>query len=287
MSWAYSIKESLTALRRAKLSSLLSILTMTFALFFMGLFGVSISKGWIMVKKLKNQLSIEAFIQDGTSPVAISLIEANLRNQAEIEEVHLISKEEALRQYIEEFGSDVSAELGENPLPSSFRIALKADYQEQSKIEEIRSKIQSIDGIDEVIYRFDLLKLIEQYLGIAIIIAVILGALLTVSSIVLISNSIRFSILTRKDSIEIMSLVGATPGFIRRPFVIEGALQGFTASLLAMLMLYLLIWVATLLAVDISIREEWVFFLILLVGVSLGAFGSWLAIRRHLIRLLS
>jgi cell division transport system permease protein len=286
VSWIYSVREGCAALARSKLSSVLSILTMTVALFFLSLFGLAIAKGWLFVKKLKDQLLIEVFIHDSASEETIADLDTTLGNQPEIEAVLFVSKDEALAEYTEEYGSDVGLDLGENPLPASFRLRIKADFQDETEIASLKERIEALPGIDEAIYRFDLLRLIENYLGVAVLIVIVVGSALTISSIILISNSIRFSIIARRDSIEIMSLVGATPAFIRRPFVIEGGIQGFLAALLSMVLLTILLWTLAFFGIDASVNRAWISLLGLALGVLLGVAGSWMAIRSHLVRLL-
>ena len=186
----------------------------------------------------------------------------------------------ALEEFNKEFGRDIESVLGENPLPQSFRILLKPEYQKQDLIEQVKTRIETISGVDEVVYRFDLQRLIQRYIRIAVILVIVIGGALVFTAILLISNTVKLSILTRKDSIEIMSLVGATQSFIRRPFIFEGALQGLIGAVMAILGIAILIKILRIffpqLILDITILGP----AMLIWGIIFGSLGSWQAIRR-------
>ena len=110
----------------------------------------------------------------------------------------------------------------------------------------------------------------------------IIGSILVVSSIILISNTVKLSILTRKDSIEIMSLIGAKQSFIRGPFLIEGALQGLIGAILAILGNIILVNIIRIYFPQLMMDIKYIALSILFFGVLFGSLGSWLAIRKTL-----
>ena len=282
MSWLYSVKEGVSALLKSKFSSLLSILSMAVSLFFCGIFLISILHGWKLVHQLKSQIVMEVFLKDGVTQELVETLQSSLRQQKEIEQVIFISKEKALAGFQKELGENVLTVLGENPLPASFQIRLRPQYHEQNQVKQLQNRIQTMSGVDEVVYRYDLLRIIQHYLKIAVIITLVLGGILVVTSILLISNTIRLSIQTKRDLIEIMSLVGATSAFIRRPFVVEGALQGALGAAIAIGGIFLLFRILNLLLPGLEVESAWVNGGLLFWGIFLGSIGSWIAIHRFL-----
>ena len=282
MSWFYSLKEGASALRTSKQSSVLPIVTVGISLFFVGFFAFAIVKGSNLVGYFKSQLTMELFLRDGITEETTAEIQSQLIKYPEIAQLRFISKEQALEEVNQEFGSNIESVLGENPLPSSFRILLKSEYQEEEIIEKVKSQIETISGIDEVVYRFDLQKLILKYIRAAILFVLVIGSILVVSSIILISNTVKLSILTRKDSIEIMSLIGAKQSFIRGPFLIEGALQGLIGAILAILGNTILVNIIKIFFPQLMMDNKYLALSILFFGVLFGGLGSWLAIRKTL-----
>ena len=280
MSWLYSFKEGISALRKAKQSSILPIVTISFSLFFLGIFVFAIIKGNVLVQYIKSRLTMELFLRDGITEGALNDIQSKLILYPEIEQVQYISKEQALEEFNKEFGRDIESVLGENPLPPSFRILLKPEYQKQDLIEPVKTRIETISGVDEVVYRFDLQRLIQRYIRIAVILVLVIGGALVFTAIILISNTVKLSILTRKDSIEIMSLVGATQSFIRRPFIFEGALQGLIGAIIAILGIAILIKIARIFFSQLILDITLLGLAMIILGIVFGSLGSWQAIRR-------
>lgn len=284
MSWIYSFKDGLSALRKSRHSSILPIITVSFSLFFLGVFAFAIVKGTLLVRYLKSHLTMELFLRDGIGEDTLSEIQSQLIHYPEIERLTYISKEQALEEFNKEFESDIGSVLGENPLPPSFRVLLKPEYQAEDLIEEVKLRIENISGIDEVVYRFDLQNLIQRYLKIATLFVLVMGGILVFVSVILISNTVKLSILNRKTTIEIMSLVGATQSFIRRPFIIEGALQGMFGAIMAILGILILIKILRVLFPQLTFDITILFLAISAWGILFGSLGSWLAIRRTLAR---
>lgn len=254
------------------------------SMFFLGIFVVFIFQGWSVVRDLKSRIEMEVFLKDGIGGEIVKSVQTKLQTYEEVESSIFISKEEALKNFQKEteFGEDVVDVLGENPLPASIQLKIKPEFHEEQKVEELQKNIEAITGVDDVIYRYDLLQLVVRYLKILVIITLIIGGILFIASILLISNTIRLSIFNKRESIKIMSLVGATPSFIRRPFVIEGALQGFLGALLAVLGLFVGSKMLTLFLPGISINFVMINYGLLIWGTFLGTIGSWVSIRRYL-----
>ncbi|RKY92706.1 hypothetical protein DRQ15_01565 [candidate division KSB1 bacterium] len=278
----YLLRETFSNLTKARFSSLLSIVTMAISLLMIGVFAVVALNGWQLVQHIKNKIEMEAFIEDTLTPNQIYELKQKISKMEGVMAVAFISKEEAREQFQRQFGEDVFTILGENPLPCSFRLRVQPLFQKPRRVKILAQKIQALPGVTEVVYRYELLILIEKYLKIALGIALLLGLIVGVGAILLIANTIQLSIYSKRDAIEIMKLVGATPSFIRRPFLLAGAFQGLVAGGVATGILNLLLFVIRYFVPEIQFFIQQVFLLLIVTGIMLGIIGSRLAIRRYL-----
>lgn len=238
--------------------------------------------GWKVAQQLKSRLEMEIYLKDGINEEIVNSIRNKLMSFDEIDKIVFISKAQALEEIQKDLGPEVIDILGENPLPASFRISLKPEFHVGADVNRLHGEIKKLPGIDEVLYRFDLLKKIVRYLKIVMIFAFVIGSVLVIASIFFISNTIRLSIMIKKESINIMSLVGATPAFIRRPFILEGALQGAIGASIAIGAIFIIIKILNLFFSGFDFNLGLVKWGLLFWGVITGSVGSWMAIHRNL-----
>jgi len=286
LSLAYAFREAVSALFHSRFSGFLSVLVTAIAIFFIGVFAAAVLQGWQVLHHLKSQIQMEVFLEDNVSDDLVHALRLRLENFPEIDSVAYISKQQALSEFKQEFGQDVLALLGENPLPASFRLYLNPHALNRADIHELQQKIERWSGVDEVVYRYDLLKRFERVYRIGIGIAFGLGLFLLLVSIVLISHTTRLTVLAKQDNVQIMSLVGAKPSFIRQPFVLEGALQGFLGGILAVLALFVLAQVIHLVLPSFRISLRALALFLIVWSTFIGALGSYFGIRGILNRLI-
>ena len=281
MNISYYWRETMSGMRRAKLLSLLSVSSITAALFLMGTFLLVTVNFMEAVKSLKGKFQIQAFISDGAETRDITAARRAIEGMEGVDQVSYISKEAALNEFRQELGgaSDFLEVLENNPLPRSFKISLLPALQNPQAIVKISEKVAKLPGVEEVEYGKS--WLVKLYRIGSLLVAIDLSLLLVVSAAVLIVvfNTIRLTLYARRPAIEIMRLVGATDGFIRRPFVLEGFLQGALGSLTGLVMLYLgwrLVSSQFGMLRFFTLRES---ALLSGFGMLLGALGSWGAAR--------
>jgi cell division transport system permease protein len=233
MSLRYTLRESFSGFSRAKVSSLLSVLTVCISLLLLGLFVAITVNAARLVEALRARLEMEAFLQEPLTDEEISAMITTVSAVDGVEKVIYISKDEAALIFKQEFGEDINSVLDFNPLPPSFKLTLKPPFRNALRAMEIRDKLMTIKGIENVVYRKTLLELIDQRAAGINKTMLALGILISLSAIFLVSNTIRLTIEAKRRIIRTMELVGATRGFIRRPFLIEGMMQGITGGVLA------------------------------------------------------
>lgn len=278
----YSIVEGLKGLRRARFSTSVSIFTIFISLVIIAIFLIFIfNVNWI-IKQIQTRMELEVFIDNSYTQEQIDELQLQIKGIAGVEEIRYISKTEAAEIFRQQFGKDVFEILEENPLPASFQIRLNPEYRSARNAELVFNKILELEGIDEILYREDLLTILEKYMHFFVIIATIVGGLLALSSIILVSNTIKLVIYSRKKIIEIMKLVGATGSFIRRPFLVEGIVQGSCGGLVAALFFYGLFRIVDIEIPGFILIDDRIYALLIMLGLLFGLIGSLIAVRKFL-----
>ncbi|MCI0514943.1 ABC transporter permease [candidate division KSB1 bacterium] len=278
----YILKEGLRGFREAKLSNFLSIITVTLAILMIGSFGVLSFNLQKLLASIKNRLEFEIFVNNAYNETQIFQLQEELGRIRGIEKIDYISREQAASIFKQEFGKDVFSILDANPLPASFRIRLQQQYQHADSAQKLLDKFEQLKGVDEVIFRKDILQLLDKHLNILVMVLLGGGILVCFGSLFFIYNTIRLIIVSRSEMIEAMKLVGATPGFIRCPFLIEGFFQTFVGSALAIGILYGCSYLLKQQLPQFLFLPSRLWALLLICGSCMGLLGSSLAIRRFL-----
>lgn len=231
----YFIEKALTGMRKAPLVNVLATLTIVVSLTLFGIFLVALINANRLAERWGSRLEVVAYLKNGIPSKSLSGLEEEIKRFPEVREINYISKEDALaslRKGLSEESSILDG-LDVNPLPASIVIKLKDGFQNSAGIKEVAGKLRGRDYIEELQYggewleRFSILISIIRFGGAG------LGIGLILSTLLIVSNTIRLTIQTRMDEIEVMRLVGATPLFIKIPFFIEGLILGFVGAILA------------------------------------------------------
>ena len=297
-SFAYFLKESLTGFTRNLSTALGSIVTIFLSLLIIGVFLVGGLVVENVVSGVENEVSIAAFVADDASQSDIDQVESYIRGLDGVASVGFTTKEQALENFRSTSTTDIIDALdGQNPLPASIDVELSDPQLVEQVADSIRNnatyqKIYGYDTADEslkygqkTVEKLFTLTNYVRYIGIALI------ALLIFIAMVFINNTIRLAILARRKEIAIMRLVGASNGFIRGPFLMEGALHAVIGSLLAVGVLELLRNMALpklqsalpFLSFDVSFNMFLLIYAALVVaGLVIGLLGSAMAMRRYL-----
>jgi len=284
MSFSFAVKETLSGFRRAKLSTFLSIVKIAIALTLLGAFTVITRNGIELVANIRNKIELEVFLNDRARPAEIEEIQKTIQGIEGVESVRYISKEEAAKIFKEEFGEDINRMLASNPLPASFKISLLKDYRTADKASRIEQEIQHLQMVDEVIYRKNLLEFIDRWVRMLSLLALGFGALIVLSAVFLVSNTLRLSLHSKQELIQTMRDLGATSAAIRMLILLEGTLVGLVGGLSAAATLYLLLEVAlSQLAselIGLLSTNLYDYGALVLVGAVLGLLSSGFSIRR-------
>jgi cell division transport system permease protein len=205
-----------------------------------------------------------------------------------VQAVTFVSKDEAMEVFREEFGNEAELLPDELFLPASYRVTLRPEYAQADSLGAITAEWREWARVEEVLFNQPLLVRVQGNLRTYLPVAVGLGLLVLLAALFLVGNTIRLTIYARRMLIRTMKLVGATDRFIRQPFLIEGIVQGLVAGVIACALLVplygaLLSWVPQLQVLGWpGGHPAWVLVGVVLLGVVLGWFGSWVAVRRFI-----
>ena len=292
MALPYSVREGLAGFRRAGFATATSVVALALALALIGLFGL-LGWQWQQVSTVLRERASEAevFLKPVDDAQAQRVGE-RLRALPGLDSLHYISHDEAARVFRESFGEGADLYADEQFLPASFRIRLGGAYATPDSLSALAAHVRAWAPVDDVVYDETSVLAIERnrrafsLVGAAVALLVVLAALL------LVGNTVRLSIYARRMLIRTMKLVGATNGFIRRPFLVEGVVQGLVAGAAAGLLLWglysvLLRWLGR---ADVSQAAlAWpggtplvAVGTLLALGAVLGLGASWVAVRRFI-----
>lgn len=278
----YSLTEGFKGLRRAKFSAFVAISTIFLSLILIGVFIIFILNAQRLVNRIQSRMELELFIDNSYTMERIEELKKSIFTITGIDSVRYVSKDEAVEIFKQQFGQDIFEILDENPLPSSFQVKLKPTFRSAVYAKKISEQLNQLEGVDEVYYRQDLLIILEKYIQLFVGVIFVIGLLLAAGSIFLVSNTIKLIIFSRSTIIEIMKLVGATRRFIRRPFLVEGIIQGFIGGSLAALFFYLILKIIKLEIPGLILINQKNYPLLIILGILFGLIGSLLALRKFL-----
>jgi cell division transport system permease protein len=286
MSFTYAIREGLSGFQRAKLAAVGSILTIMVSLLLLGLFYVTSVNTNRILDSLRSKVEMEAFLDEPLSSARIGELRKSISAIEGVDHVYFVTKEEAAKIFKQEFGEDINSVLDFNPLPPSYKVFLKEDFRSPAKAEIIAKQIKTLQSVDNVIYRKDMLEFLENRSKTLSSLGLLFGGLIGLSSIFLVSNTIRLTIFAKRKSIQTMKLVGASRSFVRAPFLIEGVLQGIVGGTIAAGILYYIIsFVIAFISRELSdfIHIDLIFYLgVIIVGGILGLLGSTISVRKFI-----
>jgi cell division transport system permease protein len=286
MSFSYTLRESISGFKRTKLSTFVSIVTISISLLLLGIFAVITINTSRFIDTLRNKVEMEAFLQEPITRGELADLIEKVTEIPGVGQVIYVSKEEAALIFKEQFGEDVQSVLEFNPLPPSLKIFLEEQYRTAARANEVYERLKTTKGVESIIYRKALLEFIDQKTATVHNITLGLGLLISLSAIFLVSNTIRLAIYAKRRILRTMDLVGATPGFVRLPFLLEGIIQGLIGGIAAAGVLYMMLEHAMrfiLVEVAQYVHMNTTFYLLVAgSGVALGLVGSVISVARFI-----
>lgn len=290
----YSLHEAFVDLWRNRLVNLVSIATIAVSLFILGIF-VSVSTNLrVLLSGWSQRVQLSVYLSENRGEEDVEEIQRLLADMPEVESFEYVSKNDAVnrfRSYFPELGT-LPDLLDSNPLPASLEIQVAPEHRSPDEVERLARRLGEFAGVDEVDYDLLWIKRLTAVIELTRALGFFIGGALVVASVFTIFNVIKLTVYGRQDEIGIMRLVGATHGYIRGPFLVEGMLQGGLGGLLALVFLYAtheLLVRESLASFELIAGGDWLRFLsptawvaIVVGGMIVGLLGSALSVRRFL-----
>ncbi len=264
--------------------STISLGVIFFSLLILGIFLLGTFNLFAIIKIAEAKVEITAYIEDDLNNDEITALKKNITNLSGVKKVVYVSKEEALNKFRKELSKakDLLNMVETNPLPASFRIKLEEGYKSSQSVQEIAHKISLLNGIEDVIYGKEWVKRLNKIINFLFIFDIFLGLVISLASIFVVANTIRLTVIARKDSIEIMDLVGATNEMITAPFMLEGIIQGALGGLLTSYILYEIYKLIHFKFLTFYFPGRPLILGITLFGMLLGYIGSGISVKKYI-----
>lgn len=269
--------------KRAPVLSALSITTIAFSLFAFGLFSLVALNIRNTLRNVESRVEIRAFLVDSTPPESIAAAMGDIGVYTEVARVEYVTPEQALDRARKELG-EFNDVFEAGVLPGSIDVRLRDGFRDPNTVKQIADRIKLYTFIDDVRFGEEWVKKLYNIRNVATAAGIILGLAFAAVAIIVIGATIRMAVMARSREISIMRLVGATDGFIRRPFLIEGFVKGVLGGAMALALTY----VASSLISRYFIQTEFfgvrLALLGLLGGAIIGVVGSAVSVGRQIRR---
>ncbi|HAK79014.1 MAG TPA: cell division protein [Runella sp.] len=269
------------------------IASLTAALFLIGFCGLLVMQSKKLISIIKQNIEVRVMLDKGLDSNQVTKVYKGIVARPFVlsidgkPQVTFFSKDEAAKEFIADTKEDFSTLLGDNPLHDSYRVRLQEDYFEDTKLKQIKTELEKNDGVFEVVYQENLADQINKNLTKIYLILATFAVIMLVIIILLMNNTIRLALYSQRFLIRSMQLVGATNGFIQRPFLKNGAVQGLISGLIAAGLIVALQQIALHQIEGLHLLQEYdkLSFLlagVIILGALIGTASTFQALARYL-----
>jgi cell division transport system permease protein len=236
---------------------------------------------------VKENINLSLILDDQTGKQEEQRIEKYLMNSPYAKTVEYISKADALKDHINSLGDNPQEFLGYNPLKASIEVKLREAYANNDSMSKIQSKLKSFGNINRIVYQKDMISLLNDNVKKVTLILLGLAVVLLFVSVILINNTIRITLYSNRFLINTMKLVGATPWFIRKPYILSSIINGLIAAGLSILLLAGVVYFVQFeFGISNLMMHSYSFiivaFIVILSGALLSALSSYFAVGKYL-----
>ncbi len=278
------MREALLSFRRSPALSALSVTTIAFALFVFGLFALTALNLRNALTQVEERVEIVMYLMRGTPVEAATMAIGDIESFPEVSTVTFVTEDQALdrarRELVELQG--VFDDLSANPLPASLEIRLAPGYRDVTHVRAVAERLRGFRFAEDIRFGDDWVTKLDRLRNVAGAVGFVIGGAFAVAAVIIIGTTIRMSVMHRSREIEIMRLVGATDGFIRRPFLVDGAIKGSLGGTIAIGLCYAAFVLLANNVLQGSFFSTQQATLLVLAGMALGLAASSLSVGRHL-----
>lgn len=238
----YFFNEAASNLWVNRLNNFISMAIIVFSLFTFGLFLLTAENLTRLIGKWTENIQINVFLTKDSTRESSATLESMIKLSPVVARYEFITREKALERFRSYYPgmNELTSELDTNPFPPSFEVTVRQEFENQAGVEDFVRKLRSAKNVEDVEFDQEWIDRIHFIIRVVRMIGLFFGSILLLTATFSISNVIKLIVLSRRDEIEIMKLVGATNSFIKGPFLTEGLLQGLLGGIIAVASLYIL-----------------------------------------------
>jgi len=279
--------EASESAKKTKTIYISTVFGIAMVLLMIGLLGLILVKANKLSRYVKENIVLNIFMDDAAHETDVLQFQKQLDANVMVKQTIYVSKELAARNLQKDLGEDFVKFLGYNPLSQSLDVYLKADYANNVGIDKFKAELLKNPLVKEVKYQQSLVDQMNQNLKSIVLVILAFAGIFVVLSIALINNTIRLAIYSQRFLIKSMQLVGATKGFIRKPFLLYGIWHGLLGGLIAVLILIGTLYLAYQQMPDLVILQDYtqfgfVFLAVIGLGMLMSAVSTFLAVNKFL-----
>ena len=279
----YLFREGIRNLWRHKLTTFTTIGSVFFSLLIIGIFIIVRQNSHQLIDYIRSKYKIEVFFEDNVTDEDAQQIVDQIKELDGVQSIAIVTKEDALKIYQEQFDENLIDIFGYNPLPNSAVVNIEKYGNTEVEVEPLITNLWEIPNVEEVVYEGTLIKRVEYFYKTIIKIVSYIAIGLLVITIIVISNTVKLSVYAKQDLIQNLKSIGATKMFIKTPFLIEGILDGMIGAIRAIIVLLIAVrsgstYIADLLSFKILFNIYGMVWL-MAIAILIGLIGSYRGIR--------
>jgi len=279
--------EASESAKKTKTIYISTVFGIAMVLLMIGLLGLILVDANNLSRYVKENIVVNVFVDDAAHETDVLQLQKQLDANPMVKQTQYVSKEIAARNLQKDLGEDFVKFLGYNPLSQSLDVYLNAQYANNADITKFKTELLKNPLVKEVKYQQSLVDQMNQNLTSISLIILAFAGIFVVLSVALINNTIRLAIYSQRFLIKSMQLVGATKGFIRKPFLLYGIWHGLLGALIAIIILMVTLYLSVQQVPDLVILQNYaqfgiVFLCVIGMGVFISGFSTYLAVNKFL-----
>ncbi len=279
--------EASSSAKKTKTIYISTVFGIAMVLLMIGLLGLILVDANNLSRYVKENIVLNVFVDDAAHETDVLQLQKQIEGNPMVKQTQYVSKEVAAHNLQKDLGEDFVKFLGYNPLSQSIDVYLKADYANNTGIEKFKADLLKNPLVKDVKYQKSLVDQMNQNLTSISLIILVFASIFVILSVALINNTIRLAIYSQRFLIKSMQLVGATKGFIRKPFLLYGIWHGLLGGLIAIIILVGTLYFAVREVPDLVILQNYtefgiVFIGVVGIGIFISGFSTYLAVNKFL-----
>ncbi len=274
--------------RKLRSSYLTSIISISLVLFIVGIMGLLLLNGQKLSRHVKENIGFTVILENTIREVDMIRLQKNLDASNYVKSTEYITRERAAKELQEELGEDFINFLGYNPLMPSIEVRLFAEYANLDSVKKIEQIIMNYPQVKEVSYQKSLVEIVNKNIKKISLVLFAFSGLLLLISLSLINNTIRLSVYARRFLIKTMQLVGATPRFVRAPFIAKSITHALYSIFVTYLLLGGVIYLIEVQLPELAILNDidtiaLLFGCVFVIGMAMVYISTWFAVNKYLL----